>query len=169
MFRRYWDYTLPIRKFMADPSEEAVQVGSGTDSMLLQDSVHLCSCVAVSQIDRQETTYGSSGAEGIAACNAEVSACDGCCRGETGPRGRIGFRRRMLIHWRQLLRACATGPPTRPSTMWTTTCMTVRLLQSLLMCVLTRVHASASVWQIDTVCLTMPHNRPACSASHALG
>ena len=25
-FRRYWEYTLPIRKFMAGTSEEAVQV-----------------------------------------------------------------------------------------------------------------------------------------------
>ncbi len=40
MFRRYWDYTLPIRKFMADTSEEAVQVRRDTDSnMLLQPSV----------------------------------------------------------------------------------------------------------------------------------
>ena len=40
VFRRYWDYTLPIRKFMADTSEEAVQVRRDTDSnMLLQPSV----------------------------------------------------------------------------------------------------------------------------------
>lgn len=26
VFRRYWEYTLPIRKFMAGTSEEAVQV-----------------------------------------------------------------------------------------------------------------------------------------------
>ena len=26
VFRRYWEYTLPIRRFMADTSEEAMQV-----------------------------------------------------------------------------------------------------------------------------------------------
>lgn len=34
VFRRYWDYTLPIRKFMADTSEEAMQVTRCAGSML---------------------------------------------------------------------------------------------------------------------------------------
>ena len=31
VFRRYWEYTLPIRKFMADTSEEAIQVTAVTN------------------------------------------------------------------------------------------------------------------------------------------
>ena len=135
VFRRYWEYTPPIREFMAATSKEAIQVLTDTNPVHPHDRLEVndpifrratCTVLAEAQCKEGGSRDAANLHHNLQHSNVGSGGCVTCREG-TGRRGAPGLRRRMHTPWRLQPQACATEGPIRPSFMSHMTSLMVRM------------------------------------------